>query len=93
MLDNAAFRGALLCDVYISQVTQRDCVTVMQGVTSGSSLLGYIAADFHRIRGSIRCATTRALRHSSRSTAAEPERAGRRQIANAGSVSRLIVAA
>jgi hypothetical protein len=47
VLNNAAFRGAFLCDAYTSQVTQRDCVTVMYGVTSGSALLGYIAADFH----------------------------------------------
>jgi hypothetical protein len=47
VLNNAAFRGAFLCDAYVSQVTQRDCVTVMYGVTSGTSLLGYIAADFH----------------------------------------------
>ena len=47
VLNNSAFRGAFLCDAYVSQVTQRDCVTVMYGVTSGTSLLGYIAADFH----------------------------------------------
>lgn len=39
-------RGAFLCDAYISQVTQRPCVTVMYRITSGPSLLGHIAADF-----------------------------------------------
>jgi hypothetical protein len=45
LLSNAAFQGAFLCDVYTSQVTQRPCVTVMCGVTSGPTTLGYIAAD------------------------------------------------
>lgn len=45
VLNNAAFRGAFLCDAYISQVTQRPCVTVMCGVTSGPTTLGFIAAD------------------------------------------------
>jgi len=45
VLNNAAFRGAFLCDAYISQVTGRPCVTVMYGVTSGQSILGFIAAD------------------------------------------------
>ena len=45
VLNNAAFRGAFLCDAYISQVNQRPCVTVMCGVTSGPTTLGYIAAD------------------------------------------------
>ena len=47
VLNNAAFRGAFLCDPYISRVTTRPCVTVMARVTSGSWLLGYIAADFN----------------------------------------------
>ena len=42
---NAAFQGAFLCDVYTSQATRRPCVTVMCGVTSGPTTLGYIAAD------------------------------------------------
>lgn len=46
VLNNAAFHGAFLCDAYLSQATRRPCVTVMYGVTSGQSLLGYIAADF-----------------------------------------------
>ena len=46
LLDNTAFRGVFLCDVYISQLTRRPCLTVMCGVTSGSDTLGYVAADF-----------------------------------------------
>jgi len=44
-LSNAAFQGAFLCDVYTSQITRRPCVTVMCGVTSGPTTLGFIAAD------------------------------------------------
>jgi hypothetical protein len=47
VLHDAAFRGAFICDAYVSRVTERPCVTVMRGVTSGSSLLGFIAADFY----------------------------------------------
>ena len=46
VLNNAAFQGTFLCDVYISQVTRRPCVTVMRGVTWGASTLGFVAADF-----------------------------------------------
>lgn len=45
VLNNAAFQGVFLCDAYISQVTRRPCVTLMCGVTSGPSTLGFIAAD------------------------------------------------
>ena len=45
-LNSVELRRAYLCDAYISQVTQRPCVTVMYTVSSGSSVLGYIAADF-----------------------------------------------
>lgn len=45
LLNNAAFQGAFLCDVYTSQVTRRPCLTVMCGVTSGPTTLGFIAAD------------------------------------------------
>ncbi|MGD2074009.1 MAG: PDC sensor domain-containing protein [Gammaproteobacteria bacterium] len=45
VLNNAAFGGAFLCDAYISQVTQSLCVTVMYGVTSGQTALGFVAAD------------------------------------------------
>jgi len=46
VLGNVAFEGAFLCDPYLSQATRKSCVTVMYSVTEGSSLLGYIAADF-----------------------------------------------
>ena len=46
VLNNATFHGAFACKAYTSQVSQRSCVTVMRGVTSASSLMGYIAADF-----------------------------------------------
>ncbi|MGI9320990.1 MAG: hypothetical protein ACR2O5_06215 [Thiogranum sp.] len=45
LVGNAAFQGPFLCDVYTSQVTRRPCVTVMCGVTSGPTTLGFIAAD------------------------------------------------
>lgn len=45
VLNNAAFQGAFLCDAYISQITQRPCITLMCGVTSGPTTLGFIAAD------------------------------------------------
>lgn len=44
-MNQAAFQGAFLCDVYTSQVTRRLCVTVLCGVTSGPATLGFIAAD------------------------------------------------
>ena len=45
LLSNAAHQGAFLCDEYTSQASQRPCVTVMCGVTSGPTTLGFIAAD------------------------------------------------
>jgi hypothetical protein len=45
VLNNAAYLGAFVCDTYISQVTQRPCVTVMYAVTSGPTVLGFVAAD------------------------------------------------
>ena len=50
-LSNAAFQGAFLCDLYTSQLTRRPCLTVMCGVTSGPTTLGFIAADLdpHRL--------------------------------------------
>lgn len=48
VLNNAAFHGVFACDAYVSQATQRPCVTLMYGVTSASSSLGFIAADFYR---------------------------------------------
>ncbi|MDH3276162.1 MAG: hypothetical protein OEM64_14120 [Gammaproteobacteria bacterium] len=47
VLRDVAFHDAFACDAYVSEATQRPCVTVMYGVTSGSSLMGFIAADFH----------------------------------------------
>jgi len=45
VLNNAAFRGVFVCDAYVSQVTERPCVTVLYGITSGPATLGFIAAD------------------------------------------------
>ena len=47
VLRDVAFHDAFACDAYVSQATQRQCVTVMYGVTSGASLMGFIAADFY----------------------------------------------
>jgi hypothetical protein len=47
VLNNVAGHGAFACGAYTSQVTQRECVTVMYGVSSSASLMGYIAADIH----------------------------------------------
>jgi len=47
VLRDVAFHGAFACDAYVSQATQRPCVTVMYGVTSAASLMGFIAADFY----------------------------------------------
>lgn len=47
VLRDVAFHGAIACDEYVSQATQRPCVTVMYAVTSGASLMGFIAADFY----------------------------------------------
>jgi hypothetical protein len=64
VLNNAAFLGAFLCDTYLSQVTQRPCVTVMYGVTSGQSVLGFIAADFDP--ASLELPVAKPHRHSDR---------------------------
>ena len=45
-LSDDNFRGAFVCDTYISQVTQHSCLTVMMGVRSDAALLGFIAIDF-----------------------------------------------
>jgi len=45
VINNTAFPGAFLCDTYISQITQRPCVTLMYAVTSGRTRLGFITAD------------------------------------------------
>jgi hypothetical protein len=44
-LNNAAFQGAFLCEVYVSRLTQCPCVTILRGVTVGTAILGFIAAD------------------------------------------------
>jgi hypothetical protein len=44
---NVAFQGAFLCEMYTSQVSRCPCVTVMCGVTSGPTTLGFIAADLN----------------------------------------------
>ena len=46
-LNNVASHGAFACGAYVSQATQSPCVTLMHGVASGPSLLGFIAADFY----------------------------------------------
>lgn len=45
VLNNAAFQGVFLCDTYVSQATGRPCITLMCGVTSGPTTLGFVAAD------------------------------------------------
>jgi len=47
VLKSVANHGAFSCDAYVSQATQRPCVTVMYGVTSGELFMGFIAADFY----------------------------------------------
>ena len=51
VLENPAASGAFACRSYISQVSHKPCITVMHRVSRGSSLLGYIAADFSQSRG------------------------------------------
>ncbi|MGB5332586.1 MAG: hypothetical protein WBM80_06845 [Woeseiaceae bacterium] len=46
VLRDVASQGAFACGAYLIEATQRPCVTVMYGVTSGPSLMGFIAADF-----------------------------------------------
>lgn len=47
VLRNPLEHGAFACRRYTSQITYQPCVTVMYGVSVGSSLLGYIAADIN----------------------------------------------
>lgn len=47
VMRDIARQGAFACDAYLSQATQRPCVTVMYPVTSDASLMGFIAADFY----------------------------------------------
>ena len=46
VLNNAEQRGVFLANTHVSQVTRHPCVTVMYRVTSGSDLMGFLAADF-----------------------------------------------
>lgn len=48
VLSDVARQGAFACDAYISHATSQPCITLMYGVTSDSSLMGFIAADFYR---------------------------------------------
>jgi len=41
------YRGFLLSEVYVSQVSGRPCVTAVQAVSEGLAMLGFIAADFN----------------------------------------------
>jgi hypothetical protein len=46
-LSNAVpFRGFLLSEVYISRSSGRPCITVVQAVSDGRKMQGFIAADF-----------------------------------------------
>jgi len=47
VLSNIARQSAFACDAYISHATSRPCITLMYGVTSESSLMGFVAADFY----------------------------------------------
>jgi hypothetical protein len=40
------FKGIMLSSVYESIYTHRQCITALQAVTRGTTLLGFIAADF-----------------------------------------------
>lgn len=53
VLRDVARHGAFACDSYVSHATGRPCVTVMYGVTSGLSLMGFIAADFYPDSGCV----------------------------------------
>lgn len=46
MLGNIESLGAFAGTAYTSRATQHDCVTVLYAVASGSTNLGYLAADF-----------------------------------------------
>lgn len=46
LLASLSFTDMVLSDVYLSQVTSRPCITVLQSVGAVSKPLGYIAADF-----------------------------------------------
>ncbi|MCU7878602.1 MAG: PDC sensor domain-containing protein [Candidatus Thiodiazotropha sp. (ex Lucinoma borealis)] len=44
--NNLPFKGIMLSSVYHSQFSDRECVTALQAVRKGGTLLGFIAADF-----------------------------------------------
>lgn len=48
VLKNPLGHGTFACRRYVSQISHRPCVTVMVGVSAGSVLLGYVAADISR---------------------------------------------
>ncbi len=50
VLHNTAFQGAFLCETYISQLTQLPCATLLYGVTSGPTALGFLAMDIDPAR-------------------------------------------
>ncbi|MGB5246243.1 MAG: hypothetical protein WBM54_11270 [Woeseia sp.] len=49
VLKNPAEHGAFACRIYTSQVTLHPCATILYAVTSGSTLLGYIATDITQV--------------------------------------------
>lgn len=44
--NNLPFKGVMLSSVYQSEFTHEQCITALQAVSSGDTLLGFIAADF-----------------------------------------------
>ncbi len=48
ILSNPGLGGTFSCQSYISQATLRECITLMHGVTSEDTFLGFVAADFYR---------------------------------------------
>ncbi len=45
VLHNTAFQGAFLCETYVSRLTQLPCATLIYGVTSAATALGFLAMD------------------------------------------------
>jgi hypothetical protein len=41
------YRGFLLSDVYLDASAHRSCITAVQAVARGASMLGFVAADFY----------------------------------------------
>jgi hypothetical protein len=44
--NNLPFKGIMLSSVYLSQFSNKECVTALQAVRDGETLKGFIAADF-----------------------------------------------